>query len=245
MQIPAPRTAKTLSIEALATDAEGEAWIVTSGGDVMRTVGGLLRMSDQVPELRGVRTNAALVDRNGHLWVSYAGTRIGVVNGPGDFRTFGDSGLGTGPHYDMYEDPAGAIWICGADGLSRLMGDRFTLAGRDNGLPAGGVYSITQDGRKDLWLATPSGIIRLDPGEFDRTIKSPRYVMRFRIYDTSDGLAGYPVVLGDRNAVRAEDGTLWFVTSRGHLGSRSAPAQRTAARPARRHRRGPGGRPAD
>ncbi len=127
VQIPAPRTAKPLSIEALATDAGGEAWIVTSSGEVMRTGGGPLRLEDQVPELRGVRTNAALVDRNGHLWVSYAGTRIGVVNGPGDFRTFGDSGLGTGPHYDMYEDPSGTIWICGADGLSRLTGDRFTL----------------------------------------------------------------------------------------------------------------------
>jgi signal transduction histidine kinase/ligand-binding sensor domain-containing protein len=213
--IPLPRAPHARSIEALATDTAGEAWIVTSGGEVLRTDGGVLKLRDQIPELRGVRTNAALVDQHGQLWVSYAGNRIGVIGEPGQFRTFDDKGVGSGQHYDLYEDGAGVIWISGADGMIRFTGDRFESAGRANGLPAGGVYSIAQDDRKDFWLSTPTGIITLDPAEFDRAVKSPDYVMRFRIYDTSDGLAGYPVLLGDRNAVRAEDGTLWFVSSRG------------------------------
>jgi len=214
-QVPAPRMPHALAIEALATDTQGEAWIVTNGGEILKTEGGVLRSRDQVPELRGVRTNSALVDRSGHLWVLYATARVGVIGETGQFRTFGQAGLGSGPHYDMYEDAAGSIWICGTDGLSRFAGDRFEVVGPANGLPAGGVFSITQDDRKDLWLATSSGIIRLDPEEVDRAIKSPQYVMRFWIYDTSDGLAGYPVTIGDRNAVRAADGTVWFVTSRG------------------------------
>jgi signal transduction histidine kinase/ligand-binding sensor domain-containing protein len=215
LQIPAPRTARSIAIEALASDAAGEAWIVTSAGDILRTENGVLKLADRVPELRGVRTNAALVDRKGQLWVSYAGSRIGVVGGPGDFRTFAEAGLGSGAHYDIYEDREGTIWVCGTEGLSRLTGDRFVLAGRANGLPQGGVYSLAQDDRGDLWMATASGILRLEPSEFARAAQSPQYLMRFRIYDTSDGLAGYPVTLGDRNAVRAADGTLWFVTSRG------------------------------
>jgi len=215
VQTPMMRMSRSVTFEALAADSHGTAWVVTTAGDIMRTENGLLRAIDQVPELRGVRTNAVLVDRTGNLWVSYDGTRIGVIGKPGEFRPFGETGLGSGAHYDIYEDPSGAIWICGADGLSRYSGDHFVFAGHANGLPAGGVYSITQDSRKDLWLATASGIIRLDPGEFDRAVSSPAYVMRFRIYDTSDGLAGYPVTFGDRNAVLAPDGTLWFVTSRG------------------------------
>ncbi len=214
-QTPMMRMPRSITFEALAADNHGTAWVVTTAGDIMRTENGVLRAIDQVPELRGVRTNAVLVDRSGNLWVSYDGTRIGLIGKPGEFRPFGDAGLGSGAHYDIYEDPSGAIWISGADGLSRFTGDHFVFAGRANGLPAGGVYSITQDSRKDLWLATASGIIRLDPGEFDRAVSSPAYVMRFRIYDTSDGLAGYPVTFGDRNAVLAQDGTLWFVTSRG------------------------------
>ncbi len=213
--LPVPRAPEGFSIEALATDTAGEAWLVTSGGDVYKTDKGQLHSAGHIPELRGVRTNAALVDGHGNLWVAYRGNRIGVrMNGEGEFRTFGNEGLGNGPHYDIYEDTRGAIWICGADGLSRFTGDRFDFTGRASGLPAA-VYSIAQDVRGDLWLATASGIVRLAPEEFDRAITTPQYVMRFRIYDTSDGLAGYPVTLGDRNAVRAGDGTLWFVTSRG------------------------------
>ncbi|MFN7914156.1 MAG: two-component regulator propeller domain-containing protein [Vicinamibacterales bacterium] len=215
VQIAAPRMPRPITIECLATDADGEAWIVTSAGDVLRTERGVLQVRDRVPELRGVRTNAALVDRSGRLWVSYAGTRIGVIGGPGEFRPIPESAIGTGPHYDLYEDPSGAIWISGADGLIRFAGDQIAVAGPASGLPAGGVYSIIQDGRNDLWLATPQGIIRLAPDEFDRAVQTRGYVMRFRIYDTSDGLAGYPVALGDRNALRADDGSLWFVTSRG------------------------------
>lgn len=210
-----PRSPRALSIEALATDQHGNAWIVTTAGDIMRTEGTTLRVIDQVPELRAVRTNAALVDRADHLWVSYGTTKIGVVGGRGEFHTFNEAGLGTGPHYDLYEDAAGAIWISGSDGLSRYADGRFTFAGPANGLPTGGVFSITQDARNALWLSTPAGILRLTPDEFTRASTSPQYVMRFRTYDTSDGLAGYPVTLGDRNAVQASDGSLWFVTSRG------------------------------
>ena len=93
-----------------------------------------------------------------------------------------------------------------------------------------GLYSIAQDGR------TISGWRRragrpLDPGEFDRAIKSPHYVMRFRIYDTSDGLAGYPVAPGDRNAVRAGGWDALVRHQPRHLGGRSAPA-RARPRPA-------------
>jgi signal transduction histidine kinase/sugar lactone lactonase YvrE len=215
LPIALPRTLHSMNIEALASDQHGDAWVVTTGGDVLQTEGTQLKVVDRVPELRGVRTNAALVDHRGQLWVAYAGPRIGVVAAPGDFRTFGTAGLGTGPHYDLHEDSKGRLWVGGADGLSRLTGDHFVSAGRSNGLPPGGAYSITQDDRNDLWLATSVGIIRLAPDEFDRAVASPLYLMRFRVYDTSDGLAGYPVLLGDRNAVRAADGTLWFVTSRG------------------------------
>jgi signal transduction histidine kinase/ligand-binding sensor domain-containing protein len=213
--VPLPHGKKVPSVESLAVDPSGEAWIVTGAGEVLRTVNGQPQVVATVPELAGVRTNAALLDKSGQLWVLFASTRVGVLAPSGKFRTFGDAGLGAAPHYDIYEDEAGTIWICGADGLSRLTGESFTMAGPANGLPTAGVYSIVQDDRRAMWLATASGIIRLDREEFDRTTASPHYAMRFRIYDTSDGLAGYPVALGDRNAVRASDGTLWFVTSRG------------------------------
>jgi signal transduction histidine kinase/ligand-binding sensor domain-containing protein len=212
--VPAPRASAALAIETLAVDGEGEAWVVASGGDVLRTRGGQLHAFDTVDALASGRTTAALVDRKGHLWIAYGGNRLGVLEAPGAFRTIDAAALGSGPHYDLFEDQSGAIWLCTTDGLARFEGDRFVLAGRANGLP-GSAYAVTEDTRGQLWLATGVGLIRLERDEFDRVPSEPRYAMRFHLYDTSDGLAGYPVTIGDRNAVRADDGTLWFVTSRG------------------------------
>jgi signal transduction histidine kinase/ligand-binding sensor domain-containing protein len=229
-QLPWPPAGHPFSIEALATDAKGEAWVVAQGGEVYRTEAGQLRLVDHIASSGAGRANAAIVDREGRLWIAYADSRVGVLSAPGQFRTFGDGDLWSGPHYDLFEDAAGAIWVSGADGLSRLEGDRFVLAGRVNGMPPGGAYSMVEDQRGQIWLATSAGIIRLERDEFDRVVADPRYGMRFRIYDTSDGLAGYPVTLGDRHAVRAEDGTLWFVTSRGV--SVADPRRLRAERPA-------------
>ncbi|MGC4083439.1 MAG: two-component regulator propeller domain-containing protein [Vicinamibacterales bacterium] len=127
VQIPAPRTPRPMTIETLAADSTGEAWVVTSAGDILKTERGLLQVRDRVPELRGVRTNAALVDRSGRLWLSYAGTRIGVVGAPGEFRPLADASVGAGPHYDLYEDSSGAVWISGVDGLARFAGDKDSV----------------------------------------------------------------------------------------------------------------------
>ena len=214
--IPAPRTETPLAIEALATDSSGEAWLVTSNGDIYRTESNQLRLHAHVDALDGARTNSATMDHADQLWVLFANSRVGLLRNDGTFKPLENAGLGTGLHYDAFTAADGVVWICGTDGLSRYQNDRFTLAGQVNGLPLGGVYSATQDERGTLWLAAPSGIIRLELEEFDRAVTaSSPYQMRFRTYDTSDGLAGYPVALGDRNAIRAADGTLWFITSRG------------------------------
>lgn len=203
------------SVEALTTGPDGDAWVVATGGDIYRTDGGPLRLHAHVAELEQARTTAALLDRTGRLWLAYGGSRVGVLDEAAGFRPVRIEGLGTAVQYDLFEDREGHVWVAGASGLSRGTADTFTFAGRQNGLPAGGVYAVTQDARGDIWLATAVGLVRVEADEFDRIAADPKYVLRLRVYDTSDGLAGYPVSLGDRNAVRATDGTLWFVTSRG------------------------------
>ena len=81
---------------------------------------------------------SALVDTSGRLWLALNGAQIGMLSGPGQFKVFGpQDGLGPGPHFEIYEDSEHSLWICGADGLSRLSGDRFVVvAERTASLPA-------------------------------------------------------------------------------------------------------------
>jgi signal transduction histidine kinase len=215
-RVPLPPGVNGENIEALAGNRQSGVWVVAAGGVVFRVEGPRTTLFNQVSSLKGTPVTSALVDTSGRLWLTLTGAQVGVLSGPDQFKVYGpQDGLGPGPHFEIYEDSQRALWICGADGLSRLTGDRFAVVSRGNGLPPGGVYGVTEDDEHNLWLSTSAGIIRLARSEFDAATANPGYQMRFRTYDTADGLAGFPVQAGDRNGIRASDGTLWFVTSRG------------------------------
>lgn len=215
-RVPFPVGVPASWTEAVAINRTSGIWVVVIGGEILRDVGDRLQVFDRVDELKDGRITAAMADRAGRLWLAYSESRVGVLSGRGQFHSYGpDDGLGRGPYYAMHEDGDGHIWIGSATGLSRFDGAKFTSVGRGNGIPAGGIYALTGDTSGQLWLATGAGVIRLAPDAFDTAAKDPAAPMYFRLYDTSDGLAGFPVLLSDHNAVRAGDGTLWFVSSRG------------------------------
>jgi signal transduction histidine kinase/ligand-binding sensor domain-containing protein len=215
-RVPLPAAATPANIEAIAGDRQSGAWVVMAGGDIVRVDGGRLTLFDHVAPLKDLRVTSAMADHAGQLWLALTGSQVGVVSGRGQFTIYGpQDGVGPGPHYEMYEDLDHVVWLCGADGLSRVTDGRFATISRANGLPAGGVFAVTEDDKRNLWLATSAGIIRLARSEFEAAVTNPEHQLHLRTYDTSDGLAGFPVVIGDRNAIRASDGTLWFITSRG------------------------------
>jgi signal transduction histidine kinase/ligand-binding sensor domain-containing protein len=204
------------TISTIAADPRGGIWAVGLDGSIIRDDGRRTDVVDGIGELNNVRITAAFADRTGRLWVAFDGSRIGAMVDRGHFRSYSaQDGLGGGPHYGFFEDADGALWIAGADGLTRFAGDRFSTVTRANGLPPGGVFAVTQDEERNLWLGTASGILRLKLAEFDAALANPQGGMHYRLYDTADGLAGLPAALGDRSGVRSDDGSLWFVTSRG------------------------------
>lgn len=204
------------TIDSIAADPRGGIWAVGHDGTIMRDDGRRIEVVDSIGDLNNVRITTSFVDRNGHLWVAFDGSRVGELLDRGHFQSYSaQNGLGGGPHYGFFEGLDGALWIAGADGLTRFANGQFSTVTRANGLPAGGVFAVTQDEERTLWLATASGILRLTVEEFNSSLANPQSGMHYRLYDTSDGLAGLPSTLGDRSAVRADDGSLWFVTSRG------------------------------
>jgi signal transduction histidine kinase/streptogramin lyase len=203
------------NIEAIASDGNTGVWAIATGGILMRDDRTRLAVVNHLP-LAGARAMAAVADHSGRLWLALSGSRVGVLSPSGQFQSYGtDDGVIGGTYYALHEDHLGALWVSGANGLSRFADGRFASVTRRNGLLGNGVYALTEDEQGYLWLGTSAGIFRLSRAEFDAAAGTLDRQMHFRVYDTSEGLAGFPVQLGDRNAVRAEDGTLWFITSRG------------------------------
>lgn len=212
--VPLPAGVTPSSIEAIAGDRRGGVWAVATGGMILHDDNGRLRIVDRLADLKATRVQAAAADANGRLWLAY-GSRIAAFEEQAPLKTYENApGLVPGVYLALNIDRGGALWISSTSGLSRFADGHFTAVTAANGLPPSGIYSFTEDDDGKLWLATAGGIIRLARSEFDAAAGSDRR-MHFRIFDTSEGLAGNPTQLNDHNAVRASDGSLWFITSRG------------------------------
>lgn len=215
-RISLPPGLPPLAIEVIASDRRVGMWAIANGGVLLHDDGNQLRVIDQIPALRNARAQAATTTTDGRLWIGYSGSRVGAYAGPGRFTSFSSKdGLIDGTYYGLHEDLRGALWVAGTNGLSRFNGERFVSVTQANGIPAAGVYALTEDQDGFLWLATGAGVHRLERAEFDAVAGNPTRQLHFRSYDSAEGLAGLPVQLGDRNAVRAGDGSIWFITSRG------------------------------
>jgi hypothetical protein len=63
-----------------------------------------------------------------------------------------------------------------------------------------------------LWLAENKEVIEIAANEVEKVLGDPSYRMKYRIFDSFDGLTG---TLG--RTIQGTDGKLWFTTSKGLL----------------------------
>lgn len=149
-------------------------------------------------------------DSSGRQWLGYPGARLGLVEKDA-FRLFPAETFGDGATtiVRVTENADGTVWVTTNAGISRFVEGRFTTVTRANGLPAGRPAAIVEDDDGDLWVHMDVGILRIPPGEIDRVAADSAHRVRYQFYDSSDGLAGAPIL--SVRAGRAVDGKLWFV----------------------------------
>jgi len=148
-------------------------------------------------------------DAHNRLWVGYRGAQLGLVDG-GTFRLFPPEtfGVDAGTINNVVQAASG-VWVITNAGLSRFADGRFTTITAANGLPPSRASSVVEDRYGHLWVSLDVGIISIGPEEIDKAAKDPGHRIRYQFYDTSDGLAGAPL-LSVRSGL-ALDGKLWFI----------------------------------
>jgi ligand-binding sensor domain-containing protein/signal transduction histidine kinase len=170
-----------------------------------------LTPADDIPEVHRRGASSIHAGKSGNLWIGSSAGGLVVRAPSGEVRTY-EPGIGN--IGCVVEDARGVVWVGGDDGLSRLDHERITRVTRQNGF-SGDVKSIVEDGLGFVWVANDSGIVRLDPGEVDKVAENADYQVRFRLFNTADGVAGVPFSEGSRSGLRSNDGRLWFITSSG------------------------------
>ena len=192
------------------TGADATLWLRDAASRLFRWSNGALAEAGDLQGPRGQTVSSIIADALGNLWMG-AGTTLTVRSTSGQVRSY-DPGIGR--VVCLFEDANRVMWIGGEDGLARFAAGAFLTLTQRNGLP-GGVRSIVEDAQGAIWVGTSAGVLRLERSELARVAANPAYQIRFRLYNSADGVAGVPFGEGNPSAVRAADGRLWFITSSG------------------------------
>ena len=151
----------------LALGKDRELLVPTVRG-LARRQGRVWRLTGRREGLPGSAVNAAIVDREGSLWIGLAGEGLARRLGQGAFRGGGEEeGLAHNLVWAIVRDGAGALWVGTEEGVNRIDARDGSIETfrRKDGLASDTVQALAAfpDGRlyAGHW---PGGITRVGPG---------------------------------------------------------------------------------
>ena len=153
-------------IRNLYEDREGDLWIGTSKGVLIRFKNGKPTVYSKKEGLPGNRINIIREDRHGNVWLGLSVAGLFRFK-DGRFTNYTvEDGLADNNISAIYEDREGMLWIGTTGGLSRLRDDIITSYSTIDGLAANNTYSICQDNDATIWIGGWPGLTKYKDGRF-------------------------------------------------------------------------------
>ena len=197
-----------------AADSRGGVWIAIGGRGEFYVKDGEWRFVPVLKEHPDWAANAAAVDNEGRLWLANDAHLASYKNGVS--QVYDDlKGPGIGPIKTIRE-LANSVLIGGELGLSVYHGGKFHSIEPADGASFGRVIVIVPTPDDGVWLEATPGIVHIAADEVATAVEQPGYRVRCDILDTVTDLPD-PLQGGfaQNEALRAKDGSLWFVTVEG------------------------------
>jgi PAS domain S-box-containing protein len=157
----------------------------------------------------------AFTDWMGRAWFGYDGGTIILLKDENIQRVFpaADSPVGT---VTAIGGRGHHIWVSGELGLMFFDGNSFRRIAPVDAETFGPVRGVEEASNGSVWLAESRGIIEIEAGEIQKALSNPSYRVKYRIFDSFDGLPGtFAGTTSDSNAIQGTDGRLWFLASKG------------------------------
>jgi len=213
-QILPVTSADPMFVASAAADSSGGVWIAVGGRGEFYVKGGEWRFVPVLKDHPDWAANAAAVDEEDRLWLAnythLAAYKDGVT------QVFDDTnGPGIGPIKTIRTLP-NSVLIGGELGLSVYHGGGFHRIEPADGSSFGKVSSIVSTPADGVWLAASPGIVHIAADEVATAVEQPGYRVRCDVLDTVTDLPD-PLEegIGQNEALRAKDGSLWFTTVQG------------------------------
>lgn len=206
------RPASVGVMDDCAVDGSGTLWITASEGAFRQTGSGWQLQS--IPGGEDRDTTPMTAGRDGSLFVPATARSLMRIDYPRISNIVVARPRALRDLRTIYAGTDGLL-LGGRFGLARLRDRRAEFVGA-NRVPAfASLTGIVQTPAGETWLMGSRGISRARTAELDRAFTNPRSPLAVRTFDTLDGLPGFNVRDGRRDAVRGGDGRLWFGTTAG------------------------------
>jgi ligand-binding sensor domain-containing protein len=214
LPISFPKPSLPILIE-VTEDGSGTQWLSAENEGLFYRTTGVWHRLETAPELAKLPPRAAFTDWMGRAWFGYrAGTILLLKDKsiqmifPADNSPVGGVRAisGRGRH----------IWVGGELGLAFFDGNRFRRIAPEDAERFGLVMGVEETSDGSLWLAESRGVIRVPGSQVRQALANPSYRVKYRIFDSFDGLPGtFRGVASRSRVIQATDGKLWFLASNG------------------------------
>ena len=152
-------------VQGVSLGIKGRLWVATRDG-LIRLEGDRATRFTMADGLSGNMIKSIQRDAEGSIWVT------SEVPGIDQLRNTKFASISSDPAHSqqlataIYEDSAGALWVGGHHGISRMADAETQHWGVNDGLAADLVFSICEGADKELWVGTAGGLNRLRNGEW-------------------------------------------------------------------------------
>ena len=205
------RFSTSVPLLSVRSDIEGTTWATSL--DALHRIDRSIEQTIPIPSRSASDQDCDLiasrrVDGNIELWMTDGGCGLIRYDGEGKFTSFPvPPDVASRQVRAIAFDDAGQAWVTTyGGGLLRFADGRYGAIRRSDGLPddfLGGILHV--DGR--LWINSNRGVFVVRVNDLDELLDGGETAARFRLFSTDEGNRG--------EAVRTDDGRLWFPTVRG------------------------------
>ena len=153
------------------------------------------------------------------IWIGFLdGGVVHVANGRASASFGSRQGLPDATVRHLRVDPDGTLWAATDAGVSRIKDGHIWTFNSRNGLPCDAAQWLVEDDTRSLWVGMRCGLVRIARAEIERFVAATdkgAAGIRTLVLDSTDGFRTYFGTFVGQPAVKARDGTLWFLSSTG------------------------------
>jgi PAS domain S-box-containing protein len=197
-----------------AQDGSGTLWLAAVSEGLFYRKEEAWHRLDTASEFAKFTPSTASTDWMGRAWFGYEGGTIILVKDEKIQKVFraGESPVGSvralmgrGRH----------MWVGGGLGLAFFDRSRFRRIAPEDAETFGSVAGVVEASDGSLWLAEKRGAIEIAATEIQQVLSNPSYRVKYRIFDSFDGLPGAFSSAPNSKAFQETEGRLWLVASKG------------------------------